>query len=505
MFTRKDATILLGPPGTGKTTSLLNIMEHELQNGVKPHKIGFVSFTRKATFEAKERAAAKFGFNLDDLPYFRTIHSLAFTGMGLNRSQVMQRKDYLELGRVLNVEISGTNIIEDGIVVSGSPIGDRLLFCDNLARNRCVSVHEQWRRLADDEITWPMQDRFSRTLVEYKRSKGLIDYTDMLERFGEEGYVPLLDVLIVDEAQDLSKLQWRNVDAIARLAKRVYIAGDDDQAIYRWAGADVEQFIALQGVKKVLNHSYRLPRAVHSEALKILRKIRHRNQKEFNPRDADGRVFHRTEIDGIDMTQGDWLILGRNNYILDPIEEYCRQRGFSYTSKKWDQESSEIIHAIRIWEHLRKGNAIAYHDVKTVYNYISSGKGIRRGFKLLSGMNQDAVFTMNDLKSNWGLLVDDIWHRSLDRIAEYDRAYFIRALERGESLTKAPRIKISTMHGAKGGEATNVILLSDVSFKTWQEGQKNPDDEHRVFYVGATRSKENLYILQPTSTRYYEL
>src|SRR5210317_433520 len=72
-------TIILGPPGTGKTTTLLNLVDQFIQQGVRPKKIGYFSFTKKAAQEAKTRAELKFNLNPDsDLIHFRTLHSLAF-------------------------------------------------------------------------------------------------------------------------------------------------------------------------------------------------------------------------------------------------------------------------------------------------------------------------------------------------------------------------------------------------------------------------------------------
>ena len=70
-------TIVLGPPGTGKTTTLLNEVEKYLKE-TDPNRIGYFSFTQKAAYEARDRAMAKFNYSEDDLPYFRTLHSLAF-------------------------------------------------------------------------------------------------------------------------------------------------------------------------------------------------------------------------------------------------------------------------------------------------------------------------------------------------------------------------------------------------------------------------------------------
>ena len=70
--------IVLGPPGTGKTTKLLTLVEQYLQKGIAPDRIGYFAFTRRAAHEAIERACLRFKLVKRDLPYFRTLHSLAF-------------------------------------------------------------------------------------------------------------------------------------------------------------------------------------------------------------------------------------------------------------------------------------------------------------------------------------------------------------------------------------------------------------------------------------------
>ena len=69
--------------------------------------------------------------------------------------------------------------------------------------------------------------------------------------------------------------------------------------------------------------------------------------------------------------------------------------------------------------------------------------------------------------------------------------------ENGEELNKSPRITLSTIHGVKGGEQDNVVLLTDLSNNTQRNYEKNPDDENRLFYVGATRAKDHLHIIRP--------
>ena len=70
-----NATLILGPPGCGKTYTLIERVEAKLQEGVHPSRIGVVSFTTKAIGEFVDRACAKFNLTKNDFPHFRTLHA----------------------------------------------------------------------------------------------------------------------------------------------------------------------------------------------------------------------------------------------------------------------------------------------------------------------------------------------------------------------------------------------------------------------------------------------
>ena len=95
--------IVLCPPGTGKTTKLFNLVEQYLSSGVAPDKIGYFAFTRRAATEAVERACLKFSFNKKQLPFFRTLHSLAFLQAGLTHSQIITGQKYQEIADWLKI------------------------------------------------------------------------------------------------------------------------------------------------------------------------------------------------------------------------------------------------------------------------------------------------------------------------------------------------------------------------------------------------------------------
>lgn len=82
--------------------------------------------------------------------------------------------------------------------------------------------------------------------------------------------------------------------------------------------------------------------------------------------------------------------------------------------------------------------------------------------------------------------------------------YYRLVLSNGYSLTHAPKTSIGTIHSAKGGEASHVVLLSDMAWKTYNGFIKEPDDERRVAYVGVTRAKDKLTIVQPSSKLYFD-
>ena len=152
--------------------------------------------------------------------------------------------------------------------------------------------------------------------------------------------------------------------------------------------------------------------------------------------------------------------------------------------------------AVNGWEQLRKGEAVDVETVRSIYRYMSgNGKKVARGAKKIIA-NEDDYFTFKDLKESCGLLapIDEPWFDALDKLPSVDRAYIVAMLRRGEKFNAVPRINLSTIHQAKGGEADNVVLLLDLSPAALLTAN---DDIHRVFYVAVTRAKENLFLVEP--------
>tara|TARA_R100000234_G_scaffold118736_1_gene99843 strand:+ start:3832 stop:5328 length:1497 start_codon:yes stop_codon:yes gene_type:complete len=490
--------IILGPPGTGKTSTLLGLIEDELEKGTEPNRIGFFTFTKKAVNEGKQRAMERFDLSQRDLPFFRTLHSLAFRQLGLSKESVMDLKDIKELNQILNIRLTGGGGADSGHLF-GMSHDDRLAFIENLARMRQVDLKDQWHEV-EDAVGWFELERYERGLKLFKQDRLLVDYTDMLKLFLEEGDIPKLDAVFVDEAQDLSPLQWAVVRKVIQYADRVYVAGDDDQAIYKWAGADVDYLIKNSQNATILEQSYRIPSAVHELASRCINQVRSRIHKAWLPRKETGLVRWEPSIELINMEKSDWLVLARTNYLLEQIDEHCRNEGWFFEVKGRPSISESKVKAVLNWQVLQKGGSLPLSDCVNLLKFIKVRK-----VNSLDILEIDVMMTQADLRERFPELPEGEWYDALTSLTPKEISYIRAMLRRGEKITKEPRIRLSTIHAAKGGEATNVVLLTDITNRVYKTYQQNPDDENRVFYVGLTRAKENLYLIEPSTTRCFQI
>jgi hypothetical protein len=156
---------------------------------------------------------------------------------------------------------------------------------------------------------------------------------------------------------------------------------------------------------------------------------------------------------------------------------------------------------------LRQGEGIAARDVRLVYRHMLLHKQVQRGHKTLPDVPEDRVLTIEDLTANHGLLTTAPWDEALEVIPNVDKVYFKACMRRGEDLSRTPRIRISTIHSAKGAEATNVLLVTDFPQKMTGSVRDvhDMDDEKRVFYVGLTRAKKELHLVHPMTTKGFPL
>ena len=487
-------TKLFGPPGSGKTTYLLDTVAKELEAGTHSVDIGYFAFTRKAALEARDRAIEKFPhLNADtDFPWFRTLHSLAYGCLGVESKDIMSAKDYAEFAKSVGLDVTTSTEGDDFVVRADNVILSEI----NIARIKGEDLRTHYNR-SNIDIEWHHFEYVERSYRKFKEAKMLMDFTDLLEQIVEQPErLPTLQALIIDEAQDLSKLQWRLVMQLADKAQRTWIAGDDDQAVYVWAGADVESFLSCDGDVHVLNQSYRVPSKIHSFADKIVRRIQKRQPKEWAPRTEGGEISYYNDFQQVDISDGEWLIMAATNYMLNAMHDWIKSQGLLFERHGHKSVGEAMLSAVIGWERLRAGRDINYAMLKNVYRYLGVGM-VARGHRTLKEAEPEDMFSIEDLKEKHGLLTDAIWHEALGKIGEDKRDYLVAVLRRGTKLTAKAPIQLSTIHGAKGGEADNVLLMTDLSPRFAKEYEYNADSVHRLLYVGVTRTRQALHIVLP--------
>ena len=190
--------------------------------------------------------------------------------------------------------------------------------------------------------------------------------------------------------------------------------------------------------------------------------------------------------------------------MLPAYEFFCQEAGVFYKYAHKDKDFKDIVVAVRDWEILQKGGQITSARAKNIYEFITNSEGVQHGSKgKLNKTDKSETFTMERLSSDFGLACSSKdWFDALDRITEEDRNYVRKSLKT-DNIDR-PRITISTIHGVKGGEADNVVLMSDMGYKAYCSMEENPDMEHRTWYVAVTRTKNNLFIIEPETSYSYE-
>jgi len=501
---------IMGPPGTGKTYRLVNhYLQKELNEyNTDPEKIAYITFSKSAAEEAEKRIAELFlGAKLK---YISTMHAMGMRESNIDaNTQLLTGKKWnrfkQEYPEWFNISFETT------VDAAGNPrYQNTHLQIIQYSRSKLISIEDsavELQKHHDIDVDSTIQ--LQTDLKSYKEGTKMIEFYDMINKFVEEDRCPPLDVIFLDEAQDLSPHQWKCFDYIKSKCKRAYMAGDDDQTIYGFQGADPNCFMQQEGERDDQEISRRVPKSVHREAVKILNQLTTRIDKKWIPRDAEGMVYPNYTLDEIDFSKGNWMILARTNKLLLNISEHFYFLGVRFTGKTNKYLPNEILEAYQVWTRLNQGASVSAEEAQTVYQYLLVKKGhVARGFSNGKTIQNEKNVDIEKLKSHHGLLITGDWKQL--NFPNDTKDYMQTLLERGDDLMNKSKIQLMTLHGSKGRECENVCLFPDYGVEgqdefIYRSAYEDPDPEHRLFFVGATRAKENLYLMQPTSDYYYTI
>ncbi len=278
--------LVLAGAGSGKTRVIIHRVARLIERGVRPERILGVTFTNKAANEMRERLKGLVG---------RTAHSVhlsTFHALGLS----ILREEYEAAGLSAGFSIYDTGD-QMGLVrelLRQTRVADRRL--DAYKILECILAAKR-KRLAEvefdtgDDYELAAYDLYPR-YVEQMRAYNAVDFDDLLLRamtaLENQGvrarWSQRYDFLLVDEYQDTSPDQLELLQVLAARHGNVCVVGDDDQAIYAWRGAAVDNILSFAsnfpGTREIiLDQNYRSTSNILASANAVIKNNAARKEK----------------------------------------------------------------------------------------------------------------------------------------------------------------------------------------------------------------------------------
>ncbi|MGZ0747833.1 UvrD-helicase domain-containing protein [Haloparvum sp. AD34] len=567
-------TRLFGGPGSGKTTALLDRVEALIEeDGIDVRDVLVVSYTRAAAAEIRERLAERLDIPPRTLQgNVCTMHAKAYELLDLSRGDVVDEDAKEEFCEDFGIEFEDEYGGAGRRTARSTTLGNKIIATSQWLQrtNRDVAdwydVPFQWDveevRLPPEEDpnaqegnkytpTWPSDDdridipEAIRGWRAYKGEEGVVGFADMLERVKQRSLIPNVEYLVIDEFQDITTLQYEVYEEWRPHVERALIAGDDDQVVYAWQGADPDLLLDTPVSEDVvLPNSYRLPSEILNVVNAEIRHIDKRQEKDLRPRKEGGVVEGIESPSMIELVrnvrytveddEGSVMILFRARYqMFDFIDEFI-DYGIPFTlltdGRMWTDRLQDYVHAI---EKLAADDPV-------------NGLEARR----LADMLQESAFGTNERDEFYDFLDDKEDAADVEDVAEIEipadqignfvpfmpdkasagdmvrkvtsfQRNTVKAYFDGDYQDVEPtRVRVGTIHSAKGREADHVFVSTDLTEKVVEQMVATVDDptdvdgadeeftsttspvpvltdnERRVFYVGISRARERLVILE---------
>ncbi|MFB6201841.1 MAG: UvrD-helicase domain-containing protein [Halorhabdus sp.] len=568
-----QVTRLFGGPGSGKTTALLDRVETLLaDDDVDVRDVLVVSYTRAAAAEVRERLADRLDVSPRSLKgNVCTMHAKAYELLNLSRGDVVGESDKQAFCEEYGIEYEDQYEGGGRRTARSTTIGNKIIATSQwLQRTRrdvadWYDVPFKWNdetvRLPPeiDEAaqtgnkytpTWPSDDdridvpEVIRAWRKYKGEQGIIGFADMLERVAQRSLLPDVEYLAIDEFQDITTLQYDVYEEWKPHMEKALIAGDDDQVVYAWQGADPQLLLEEVGEVVILDTSHRLPSTILDVVQREVSHIDQRQEKNLSPRKQGGAVEAVRRPSMIDLVRnvrstveeddGSLMILFRARYQMFQFIDEFIDEGIPFDvmtdQRMWTDRLKDYVSGIEALAADEELTALEVRRLADMFEDTAFGTGERDDLFDAVDERQEAAET-DDLET---IMVEpDLVRDHAPFLPEPPAAadmvrkvtsFQERAVEayfRGDYQDMpTDRVRVGTIHSAKGREADHVFVATDLTEKVVeqmaatveQEGIEIPgveeftkhtspvptltDNERRVFYVGMSRARERLVVLE---------
>jgi superfamily I DNA/RNA helicase len=435
---------IFGSAGCGKTTEIVRVI-NEYKGSVTA-----CSFTKAAAGEISRRVTKK---NL----LASTLHSMAYKHLGLNPGQVVQDGDLKRVTALAGVNIDSANCYNAAYALAGAS---------------GLSYEEAFNKMGSFEYPVEGYLKFCAVYDDYKERFGVLDFNDMLKVAIRHRNRISAGLLIVDEAQDMSPLQWEFVDNIK--ADRKVFAGDDWQTIFEFAGAEPDRLLSIENYR-VLGTTYRLFQEMVDYSATITDRITKQRRKHIVAHKGKGGIINRFNVGRLKLDDRETLILYRSKSELPLLVGEILRTTVPV-------KGSDLIGS-NGWECIGLYNNIAANAAKGI-NIVLNRKELALASK---------YFKPNILRDiHSGCRRVKWWDGMI--LAEIEARYFKAVIDK-YGYDYVPNATLSTIHSSKGLEADRVVLYTGVSDLVSFNSDTSLDSELRVWYVGVTRAKNQLDLL----------
>lgn len=324
----KGPALVLAGPGSGKTTVITHRTKYLIEQfHVQPEHILVITFTRAAAIEMKERF-----FNLMNgtktAVTFGTFHSVFFKILKYayhyraeNIAREEQRQLFLrEILQLLHLEIEDENefisdILSEISVIKNDRIALEHYYPKNCSEENFKAIYEHYEERMQRENLIDFDDML---LMTYEL---LAARPDILKLWQEK-----YQFILIDEFQDINKVQYDIVKMLAAPRNNLFIVGDDDQSIYRFRGARPEIMLGFENDypnadQILLDVNYRSSKAIVSAASRLIVHNRTRFQKQIRASHPMGASIYIRNCQSVQE---------ETTAILEQMHVYCDQ-GIPYS------------------------------------------------------------------------------------------------------------------------------------------------------------------------------
>ena len=392
--------LVLAGAGSGKTRVITNRIAFILSTGdVKPWQILALTFTNKAADEMRERVKKLLGSNNLRGFWVMTFHSAC--------ARILRREiealGYPGNFTILDVQDQKTVVKEcmsklEFSLDRGRP--DKFRYMISKLKNKLISP-SQAETLDTYKNFGPRSEEFRELVMVYHhyqahlRQYSCLDFDDLLgftvqlfENHPDicEKYQNKFQHLLIDEYQDTNMAQYRIAKALAPPTNRICVVGDDDQSIYGWRGADVENILQFEkdfpGAKVVrLEQNYRSTKNILEAAQRIVSRNRNRMKKTLHT---------ENEL-------GDRLKLIIATDASDEAVQVIKNVSLGISNEKWKAQDAAILYRTnaqsREFEEQLISSGIPYHIVGGLKFYERKEiKDLIAYLRLVQNPNDDPAF-----------------------------------------------------------------------------------------------------------------